>query len=226
MKKIFILLALIFLVTGCSVTEQQDLDKLVDDVLASNGNFTNKNFSGYEYYLPRGVILANKLGYNSTLRYKSNQIYLYVDAISYYHKVEKKYQKKENIYFSKILNYDDKKGYINITKGNNEDSYYIDIEYNFGKIETYSNKANLNGTVINSFLVLKNLRFNDEVLNSLIGENKIEYKEEKFDLFGSNSSDDGYLDIIDDKYEDQYNDENILDDDDKIIIEKEDELIN
>lgn len=226
MKKIFILLALIFLVTGCSVTEQQDLEKLVDDVLASNGNFTNKNFSGYEYYLPRGVILANKLGYNSTLRYKSNQIYLYVDAISYYHKVEKKYQKKENIYFSKILNYDDKKGYINITKGNNEDIYYIDIEYNFGKIETYSNKADLNGTVINSFLVLKNLRFNDEVLNSLIGENKIEYKEEKFDLFGSNSSDDGYLDIIDDKYEDQYNDENILDDDDKIIIEKEDELIN
>ena len=59
---------------------------------------------------------------------------------------------------------------------------YIDIEYNFGKIEAYSNKENLNGTVINSLNILKTIKFNDAVLDSLIGDNKIEYKEEKFDL--------------------------------------------
>ena len=77
MKKIFVLLALVFLVTGCSVTEKQTIENVVDDVLASNQNFTNKHFSGYEYYLPRGVSMTNKLGYNSTLKYRSNQIYLY-----------------------------------------------------------------------------------------------------------------------------------------------------
>ena len=68
------------------------------------------------------------------------------------------------------------------------------------------------------------MKFNDSVIDSLIGENKIEYKEEKFDLFKSDSDDDGYLDIIDkdnDKYEDD-NDE--LLDDDKIDIEIENDL--
>lgn len=226
MKKIFVLLALVFLVTGCSLTEEKDLEKVVDDVLASNENFTNKNFSGYEYYLPRGVTLTNKLGYNSTLKYKSNQIYLYVDVISYYHKIEKDYQEKEDIYFSKVLDYDDKKGYINVTKTENTDEYYIDIEYNYGKIETYSNKTDLNGTIINSLSVLKSLRFNDAVIDSLIGENQIEYKEEKFDLFGSESTDDGYLDIIDDKYYGEDNDDEILVDEDRIVIEAEEELTN
>ncbi len=225
MKKIFVLLALVFLITGCSATEKQNLETLVDDVLASNENFTNKNFSGYEYYLPRGVILTNRLGYNSTLKYRSNKIYLYVDVISYYHKIEKNYHADEEVYFSKELENNEKRGYINIIKTKNEDEYYIDIEYNFGKIEAYSNKENLNGTVINSLNILKTLKFNDAVLDSLIGDNKIEYKEEKFDLFGSEKTDDGYLDIIDGKY-DPDSDDNILVDEDKIVIEAEEELTN
>ena len=59
----------------------------------------------------------------------------------------------------------------------------------------------------------------------MIGDNKIEYKEEKFDLFGSESTDDGYLDIIDDRY-DNDSDDDILVDEDKIVIEAEEELTN
>ena len=59
----------------------------------------------------------------------------------------------------------------------------------------------------------------------MIGDNKIEYKEEKFDLFGSEKSEDGYLDIIDGKY-DSDSDDNILIDEDKIVIETEEELTN
>ena len=169
--------------------------------------------------------MTNRLGYNSTLKYKSNKIYLYVDVISYYHKIEKNYHADEELYFSKELENNEKRGYINIIKTKNEDEYYIDIEYNFGKIEAYSNKENLNGTVINSLNILKTLKFNDAVLDSLIGDNKIEYKEEKFDLFGSEKNDDGYLDIIDGKY-DPDSDDNILVDEDKIVIEAEEELTN
>ena len=224
MKKIFVLLALVFLVTGCSANEKQTIENVVDDVLASNQNFTNKHFSGYEYYLPRGVSLTNKLGYNSTLKYRSNKIYLYVDVISYYHKIEKDYQVKDDIYFSKVLKNGDKKGYINVTKTSNKDEYYIDIEYNYGKIEAYSNEANLNGTIINSINVLKSIKFNDAVIDSLIGENKIEYKEEKFDLFGSERDDDGSLDIMDGPYYGSIGDDEILIEDDRIVIEAEEEL--
>lgn len=224
MKKIFVLLALVFLITGCSVTEKKNLGNVVDDVIASNENFTNKHFSGYEYYLPRGVKMTNRLGYNSTLKYKSNQIYLYVDVISYYHKIEKNYQVRDDIYFSKVLKNDNKTGYINVIKTSNKDEYYIDIEYNYGKIETYSNEANLYGTIINSLNVLKTIKFNDAVLDSLIGENKIEYKEEKFDLFSSEKDDDGYLDIMDDEYYGETDDDSILVDDDRIVIEAEEEL--
>ena len=225
MKKTFVLLALVFLVTGCSLTEKQDLEKVVDNVIASNENFTNKSFSGYEYYLPRGVTLTNRLGYNSTLKYKSNKIYLYVDVVSYYHKIEKEYTEVEGIYFSKKLNYDNKKGYINIVKINN-DEYYMTIEYNYGKIEAYSNEADLNGVVINSLNILKTIKFNDIIIESLIGENQIEYKEEKFNLFGSEPANDSYLDIIDDQKKDETNKDKTLVDEDKIIIETEEEITN
>jgi hypothetical protein len=221
MKKIFVLLALVLLVTGCSVTEKQDLEKIVDDVLVSNENFINKNFSGYEYYLPRGVMLINKLGYNSTLKYKTNQIYLYVDVISYYHKIEKKYERKEEIYFSKKLKYDEKKGYINVTKTKDKDEYYVEIEYNYGKIEFYTNEANLNGTIINSLLILKTLRYNDAVIESLIGENKIEYKEEKYNLKVSKTEAE-YLGVANSDDDSIHDD--ILVDEDTIELENDDEL--
>ena len=97
----------------------------------------------------------------------------------------------------------------------------------YGKIETYSKKENLTNTVINSLYILKTLKFNNVVIESLIGENKIEYKEEKFNLFKSDSDDDEYLDTIDEE-DDSYiveNKENLFDED-KIELEEDDELNN
>lgn len=225
MKKIFVLLALIFLVTGCTNITDDNLEKVVDNVLTSNVNLKNQFFSGYQYYLPREVSLIDKFDYNTILLYKSNKIYLYVDVISYYHKTEEKYQLNDDTYFSKLLENGNKKGYINIHE--KDDLYYIEMEYNYGKIETYSKKENLTNTVINSLYILKTLKFNNVVIESLIGENKIEYKEEKFDLFKSDSNDDEYLDIIKDE-DDSYiieNKENLFDED-KIELEEEDELNN
>jgi len=225
MKKIFVLLALVFLITGCSVKKlpNDNLEEVIDSVLSSNDNLENQYFPGYQYYLPREVLLIDKYGYNTTMLYKNNKMYLYVDVISYHHKIEHDYEEKD-VYFSKVLENGKKKGYINIVK--KENGYYIVMEYNNGKIETYSNHENLTGTIINSLTILKSLKFNDVVIDSLIGENKIEYKEEKFDLFKFDSNDDGYLNIIEDKekYNNEKSEEEILTDEDSIKIEKEDEL--
>jgi len=227
MKKMFVLLALVFLVSGCTVIPENNLERVIDDVLRSNDNLKNQYFAGYDYYLPREVSLLHKFDYNSILLYKSNQMYLYVDVISYYHKTKEEYKENDDIYFSKTLEYDEKKGYINIIEEDN--TYYIEIKYNYGKIEAYSSKDNLTGTVINSLYILNTLQFNDNVIESLIGENKIEYKEEKFNLFKSETETNEYLDIKDEEKkedEDIEKEDEILNDEDNIKLELDDELNN
>lgn len=225
MKKIFVLLALVFLVTGCSIKEipQDNLENAIDSVLTGSANLENQYFAGYQYYLPREVSIIDKFDYNTILLHKQNRVYLYVDVISYYHKIEEEYEENEDLYFSKVLEYGKKKGYINIDK-ENEDKYYIDIVYNYGKIEAYSNKENLSSTVLNSLVILNTIKFNDTVIESLIGENKIEYKEEKFNLFNSNSSNDGYLNIGEHHTSKKDTDEDELVDEEVIKIEDFDEL--
>ncbi len=224
MKKIFVLLALVFLVTGCSIKEvpQDNLENAIDSVLTGSADLENQYFAGYQYYLPREVSIIDKFDYNTILLHKKNRLYLYVDVISYYHKIEEEYEENDDLYFSKVLEYGKKKGYINIDK-ESEDKYYIDIVYNYGKIEAYSNKENLSSTVLNSLVILNTIKFNDAVIDSLIGENKIEYKEEKFNLFNSNSSNDGYLNIGENHNSKEENDDELVDEE-VIKIEDFDEL--
>ena len=221
MKKIFVLLALVFLITGCSVKEMpmDNLEKVIDNVLTSNDKLRNQYFEGYQYYMPGGVSLIDKYGYNIVLLNKNTKMYLYVDVISYHHKTEKEYTVKEDIYYSRLLENGKKKGYINITE--KDDSYYIEIEYNYGKIEAYSSKENLTTVVMNSLYILKTLDFNDVVIDSLIGENKIEYKEEKFNLKVSKSEEE-YLGVGSSDDDSEF--DNILIDEDTIELENDDEL--
>lgn len=225
MKKIFVLLALVFLVTGCSIKEipQDNLENAIDSVLNGSANLENQYFAGYQYYLPREVSIIDKFDYNTILLHKKNRLYLYVDVISYYHKIEEEYEEDNDLYFSKILDYGNKKGYVNIDK-KDEDKYYIDIVYNYGKIEAYSNKENLSSTVLNSLTILNTIKFNRTVIDSLIGENKIEYKEEKFNLFNADSDNDGYLNIGDNHSSNKEKEEDELVDEEIIEIEDSDEL--
>lgn len=225
MKKIFVLLALVFLVTGCSIKEipQDNLEDAIDSVLVGSADLENQYFAGYQYYLPREVSIIDKFDYNTILLHKRNRLYLYVDVISYYHKTKEEYETNDNLYFSKVLEYGNKKGYVNIDK-ENEDKYYIDIVYNYGKIEAYSNKENLSSTVLNSLVILNTIKFNDAVIDSLIGENKIEYKEEKFNLFNSDSNNDGYLNIDENHTSNKNKEEDELIDEEIIEIEDFDEL--
>jgi len=221
MKKIFVLLALVFLITGCSIKEipMDNLEKVIDNVLTSNDKLRNQYFEGYQYYMPGGVSLIDKYGYNIMLLHKNTKMYLYVDVISYHHKIEKEYEVEENIYFSRLLEHGNKKGYINIIE--KEDNYYIEIEYNYGKMEAYSSKENITTVVMNSLYILKTLDFNDVVIDSLIGENKIEYKEEKYNLKVSESKEE-YLGVG--KKEDETDRDDILVDEDTIELENDDEL--
>lgn len=226
MKKLFILLALVFLISGCTTIDYDNLDEVVNEMLINDTELHNQNYEGYQYYLPREMKVVDKDDYNTVLSYKNSKMYLYVDIISYYHKAETKYEVDKTAYFSKTLDYNGKKGYITITK--EDDEYYLEMAYNYGKIEAYTNEENLTDTVINACYILRTLKYNDIIIESLIGENVIEYKEEKFDLFESDSSNSNYLDVIDegDNYGKEDDQGEILLDDDSIKLEDSDDLNN
>ena len=202
MKKIVVLLsAIMLLMTGCSVTklDSSDLGKNVKILLSEKSSLYNVFYDGYKYYLPKGVDFVTKDDYNAVLKDSvGNKYYLYVDAIGYYNKIENTYKVNNKSHYSKKLDYNKKTGYIQIDEV--DSSYYIQFVYNYAKLEALVDKKDLTSTVSNMCYILRSVKFNDKILDSLIGENTLDYKEENYSLFDSNSSNETFLGVVE-KYE-------------------------
>ncbi len=214
MKKLIVILSLLLLVTGCTVTriDKYGIDDVVENILYRENDFSNQHFSGYKYYLPQGVTILEKNEYNSTLLLNKEKMYLYVDVISYFHKSKMNYEEKDDIYYSKELKNKKSFGYLEVTLV--DDMYYVDMMYNYAKIEGYTEKRNLNSFLVNASYILSSIQFNDKVIESLIGENAIEYKEETFDIFKSDDrkSDSSVLDY-DEEYDNIIKEQELKDED-------------
>lgn len=210
MKRLILLLSLILLITGCSISEvkEDSIDDIITTVLSKDIKLANTYFVGYKFYVPRGVKLLDKNEYNSKISYNNNLYYIYVDAIAHYYKTEVDFNLKEDSYFVKEFDYNDKKGYIQIDKV--EKKYFFQMYFNYAKVESYINEDDIEDSIIQIGTILSSLKFNDKVSETTIGENKLDYKEEKFRLFGSKEEDSNFLDYIDeyDKYNDISNDNN------------------
>ena len=127
MKKILCLSFLILLLSGCSVVyvDRQSIDEIIDTILVDKVNLKSVSLQGYSYYLPQGVSLSSSKSGNSKLYYNRKKMYLYVDLISYYHKVDYKYEKTNNTYYSKPINKNGYKGYLVITDINDTIKYML-----------------------------------------------------------------------------------------------------
>ena len=198
MKRVVLLLCLVVLLTGCDIKpiDNDNIDSIIDSVLTKEIELSNSYFDGYKYYLPRGLRLAGKKDYNAKLVSGKNTYYLFVDVIAYYNKVEKDFE-PSNGYYSKELNYNGKRGYIEITEV--DGLYFIEIMYNYAKIETLVEERYLNSAIVNSCYILSSVQFNDKVIETLVGENALDYKETIFDIFGPHRDADEFL-----QYEEDY----------------------
>lgn len=199
MRKILIILSLLTLVTGCSIVhiENQTYEEIVSSILGVNQNLKNVSLEGYSYYLPKGVLLKQSNSYNSILYYNHKKMYLYVDVISYYHKIESDFEEDTNNYFSMKINQSGKQGYLEITKL--KDSYFVEFMYHYAKIEAEVSEKELKSTVTVMAYILNNVKYNDTILNTIVGENSLDYNEESFNIFKPKREDGSFL-----KYEDQY----------------------
>ena len=215
MKKIIVLLSIVtVLLTGCTINklDNSNIDKNVDVLMSSKVKLYNVFYEGYKYYLPKGISFLDKEDYNAVLKdVNNNRYYLYVDVISYYNKIENDYEVNSSSYYSKKLDYNGKDGYIQIDKEDNK--YFIQFVYNYSKMEAYVSKKDLVDAINNMCSVLRTVKYNKVVLESLIGENKLDYKEEEYSLFKADSSKESFLDVVEreetEKYKKDLEDEKI-----------------
>lgn len=196
MKKIIFLFTLLVFLSGCSIKniDDYDINTVIDDALTNTEFTANVIFEGYKYYLPRGIKLIDKNGYNSKLLSNGNYYYLYVDVVSYYHKTNIEYSERNDLFYSKKISYDGKNGYIEIFEDN--DIYFLRIFYNYARIEAYVSLENLNESIYDSIKILSSLTYNDTILSTIVGENILDYKEEEFSLFESQREEGNFLDYI------------------------------
>lgn len=215
MKRLIVLLSIVtILVTGCSINklDNNDIGKNIKTLMSEKVKLYNVHYEGYKYYLPKSIGFLDKDDYNAILKdRKNNKYYLYVDVISYYHRIKNDYDINYDSYYSEKLKYNGKTGYIQIDEV--DDKYFIQFVYNYAKMEAYVDEKDLVDVVTNMCLVLRTIKYNDVVLESLVGENKINYKEEDYTLFKADSSKESFLDVVEkeetDKYKKDLEDEKI-----------------
>ena len=212
MKKVLCLLATVLLLCGCSKINYKNYDELINSVVASNYKMENTYRTGYKYYTPTNMDILNTLDYNETLADDNYKYYFYVDVVSYYNRVIEKFKEDDKAVYSKSINYEDKYGYIEINKWKNG-KYLLEIMYNYAKIEVIVDEENIKSAITNAMVVLSSVKYNNNILESIVGENVLTAKEIEFNIFETKKNESNFLKVSE---EDVYEDNDVPNDPDLV----------
>ena len=218
MKKFICLTFFLLFITGCTITkvEEESFDSIIKTIVYKDNDLSNVNFLGYKFYLPRGTTIENQNEYNLEIKDNGNKYYLYIDTVSYYYKTRKTHELDKNIFYSTNLSYRDNFGYVDVSKI--DDKYFIEIMYNYAKIEAYVKSEDLYNSFLNICYILSTIEFNDYTIDYQLKNQELEVTSEEFDIFKSKKDTDNFLQYIEEF--DKYNNEDTNKDQD--IIETED----
>ncbi len=212
MKKVLCMLATVLLLCGCSKINDKNYDELINSVVASNYKMENTYRTGYKYYTPTNMDILNTLDYNETLADDNYKYYFYVDVVSYYNRVIEGYNEDTKAIYSKKINYEDKYGYIEINKWKNG-KYLLEIMYNYAKIEVIVDEENIKSAITNAMVVLSSVKYNNNILESIVGENVLTAKEIEFNIFETKKNESNFLKVSE---EDVYEDKDVPNDPDLV----------
>ena len=205
MKKIFILsiFACLFL-CGCTTLKDMSIEEVVDNGTHRTVEVYNKYRQGYKYNLPKGLSIVDNSEYNEVIVSNKYKYFLYVDAVSYHNKIIEKYEENDKSHISMAIDYEDKFGYLEINNVK-DDEYLVEIMYNYAKIEVIVNGEDIKVVVANALSILTSVKFNDNILNTLLNEEVSQFKEYEFNIFEtSTTTESDYLESIEnDIYEEE-----------------------
>ena len=192
MKKIILIICLLFL-CGCSVVriDTKNIDNIIGVVLSKDNTLFNQVGKGYKYYVPRGVSYIDTSTYNDVLYSNGNYYYLYIDIVSYYYNTNKEYQLDDKAYYSKVINVNNKSGYLEINK-QDDGKYFIEFMYNYAKIEVIADYDEINNIVLNASYILSTVKFNNNVIKNVLDDEFLN-AEEKYDIFTSKKETNDFL---------------------------------
>ena len=206
MKKCILVITLLLL-CGCTNINNASVQDITIEVLGSKINSYNEYRTGYKYYLPQGLNVSLSKKYNEILNDDKYKYYLYVDLVSYLKKTELSYKVNENAYLSMTL---DDKGYLEINEKN--DKYLIEIMYNYAKIEVIVDKSDLEVAFANSMIILSSVKYNNDILTNLVGENVLTSKEIEFNIFETKKTESNFLEVeANNDYKEETNDPDLID---------------
>jgi len=212
-KKIIILILLSFVLFGCKAIQDMSIDEVVNNSVESTVKVYNKYRNGYKYFLPKSMTVVNSKEYNEVIKFKDYKMYLYVDAVSYYNKIIDIYETNDESYVSMQISYEDKYGYLEINKIDN-DKYFIEIMYNYAKIEVIVKEKDIKLTINNSLNILNSIKFDTNILKTLLDEETSKFKEYDFNIFETTTKKESeYLQAVE---EDIYDEDTDIHDSDLI----------
>ena len=188
-KKILLVL-FVCILTGCSVIRinTDSYDTNIYNVLKRENYDVNTNSVGYQYYLLNGITKHEGSDFNQVLKSSNGTYYMYVDLVSYYHKVSKDYTPDDSLFISKRINYKDNTGYLEVI--DKSDYYYVKAMYNYSKIEALISKNKLNDSLVEIFYTLSSIKYNDTIVEDILGNEKYDLSENKeYKIFNVDNSD-------------------------------------
>ena len=193
MKKIILIIIILVFTAGCTNINKLSYDDIVNNITTMS---TKDNIyrTGYSYYLPRGMKVADSTLYNEVIEDANSKYYLYVDVVSFYKKITKEYEINNNAIYSSKINYNDKFGYVEVNLLKN-DKYLVEIMYNYAKIEVIVDKSNLNEAMLSIINILKSVEYNDSIIANLMGDDVLNFSEEEFNIFNTKGSESNYLTV-------------------------------
>ena len=201
MKKIILIIIILVFTAGCTNINKLSYDDIVNNITTIS---TKDNIyrTGYSYYLPRGMKVADSTLYNEVIEDANSKYYLYVDVVSFYKKITKEYEINNNAIYSSKINYNDKFGYVEVNLLKN-DKYLVEIMYNYAKIEVIVDKSYCNEAMLSIINILKSVEYNDSIIANLMGDDILNFNEEEFNIFNTKGSESNYLTVDNDYKEEE-----------------------
>lgn len=201
MKKIILIIIILVLTAGCTNINKLSYDDIVNNITTIS---TKDNIyrTGYSYYLPRGMKVADSTLYNEVIEDANSKYYLYVDVVSFYKKITKEYEINNNAIYSSKISYNDKFGYVEVNLLKN-DKYLVEIMYNYAKIEVIVDKSKCKEAMLSIINILKSVEYNDSIIANLMGDDILNFNEEEFNIFNTKGSESNYLTVDNDYKEEE-----------------------
>lgn len=183
MKRIILSLFIMGMLTGCSIvnldSNNNDYNKIITTSINTDLD-VNRASSGYKYFLPKGATLISDKEFNQKIRAFNTYIYLYVDVVSFYNKIDVKQTCDINSYYKQKIKNKDKDGIICINKEN--DKYFVKMSYNYANIELYADKENLNDVLAISSSIMSSVKYNKKMIKILLEDKSVSSSEVVYKL--------------------------------------------